>query len=399
MRQLFGWIFIVVVASLTACGGASNRDQLAASQVPATQGVLFTSAPSSITLSIGGDVSNYTIGGGTRPYTARAADERVATGRVSGTTLTITPLAAGATQILVSDAAGGQVLIGVTVAGNNPAALHIAAPSSVTVPAGVVPATYVIVGGSPAYIVQSSNTAVATATVAGSLLSINALTVGSATVTVFDATGAQASLTVAVSSSTGAALTVSPNGATGSVGDVLTFVLRGGSPAYTVTSTNANIASLSSNTVATSGASFTATLRDVGDTVITVSDAQNQVQSFTITSGTTSPQLRISPSTFLIGENDVSQIAVKIFGGTAPYTAFTSDTLKATVAVVGSVLNITPGSSGTRCINPVTDATPPVYVVSGTYNVTITVIDSLGATGTSVMTIKDNGAGLNLGCP
>jgi hypothetical protein len=192
---------------------------------------------------------------------------------------------------------------------------------------------------------------------------------------------------------------VAPSGATGSVGDVLTFALRGGSPGYTLTSNNTAIASLSTASIAANGSTFTATLNGAGDAVITISDAQNQVTSFTITAGTASPQLRVSPSAFLIGENDTSTVALNIYGGTAPYTAFTSDTIKTSVSVVGSVVNTTPGTAGNRCINPVTDADPPVYIVSGTYAVTITVIDSRGTTGTSVMTIKDNGAGLGLGCP
>jgi hypothetical protein len=67
--------------------------------------------------------------------------------------------------------------------------------------------------------------------------------------------------------------------------------------------------------------------------------------------------------------------------------------------VTGSVVTTLPGTSTNRCINPVTDATPPVYILGGTYDVTYTVIDSLGASATSVMTIRDNGAGLNTGCP
>jgi hypothetical protein len=399
MRHWFGWIVILFIGSLQGCGGASNRDQLADAQTPQPTGVLFTSAPSGITLAVGSAASSYNIGGGKLPYTASGTDERVAIGRVSGTTLIITPIALGTTQILVSDGAGGQVPINVTVAGASPVPLSVAAPSAVSVFPSVVPATYALIGGTPPYTVQTSNAVVATAAVSGKQLSVTGLALGTATVSVFDATGAQASLAVTVVSSTGASLTVAPNGATGSVGDVLRFVLRGGSPGYILTSNNTSIASLSSATVAASGSTFTVTLTGVGDAVITIADAQNQVASFTVTAGTASPQLRVSPSAFLIGENDASTVALSIYGGTPPYTALTSDTLKTSVGVVGNVVNTTPGTSGSRCINPVTDADPPVYVVSGTYAVTITVIDSLGATGSSVMTIKDNGAGLGLGCP
>ena len=399
MRLWSGLIVILGLALLNGCGGESNRDQLANAQQPAPTGELFTGAPRDMTLVAGTAASSYNIGGGKLPYVANSADERVAIGRVSGTTLIITAIAIGTTKVLVSDGAGTQIPLNVTVGGVNPVPLSVAAPASVSVYPGVVPASYALIGGTAPFTVQTSNAMVATGSVAGQQLSVKGLALGSATINVFDATGARANLAVTVVSSTGAPLTVAPDGATGSVGDVVTFVLRGGSPGYTMVSNNTAIASLSAASVTTSGSAFTATLNGEGSAVITVSDTQNQVASFTITSGTTNRQLRISPSAFLIGENDSNQITLNIYGGTPPYTAFTSDTLKTSVNVVGSVVNATPGTSGSRCINPVTDATPPVYVVGGTYAVTITVKDSLGAAGTSIMNIKDNGAGLNSGCP
>lgn len=399
MRHLFGLVVLLAIGTLQACGGSSNRDQLASTQTPVTTGTLFTSAPSSITLSGTAAPASFAVGGGTAPYAANSADERVAIGRVSESTLTVTAIAAGTTQILVVDAVGSQVSIGVTIAGPTPGALFLAAPATVTVAPGAAPAGYAIGGGSPPYTVQSSNVAVTSAAVVGARLNITGLTLGNATVTVFDAAGAQASVLVTVSSSTGVALAVSPSGASGSVGDVLTFVLRGGSPGYTLSSNNTSIVQLSASSLSTSGSSFTATLKGAGDATVTVSDAQNQTAPFVVSVGTASPQLRLSPSAFLVGENELGQIALNIFGGTPPYTALSSDLVTASVSVVGSVLNTTPGTSLTRCINPVTDATPPVYVLGGTYPVTFTVIDSLGASGTSVMTIKDNGAGMGLGCP
>ena len=384
------------VSVVDALGAKVEIAVTVGSSTPTT--ALRTDAPGTLTLAAG-NVRTYTVAGGQAPYAANSADENVATARINGSTLTITGVATGATQILLLDAVGNQVLIGVTTTGTTASALFLATPTTVTVSPGAAPASFAIGGGTPPYTARSSNAAVTSAAVVGSSLNITGVGLGSATVTVFDSVGAQASVLVTVSSSTGVALAVSPSGASGSVGDVLTFVLHGGSPGYTLTSNNTNIAALSVASLGASGASFTVTLKNVGDAIVTVRDAQNQTESFVVSVVATSPQLRLSPSTFLVGENELGQIALNIYGGTPPYVALSSDLVKASASVVGSVLNTLPGSSGDRCINPVTDATPPVYILGGTYAVTLTVIDSLGASATSVMTIKDNGAGMSTGCP
>lgn len=359
---------------------------------------LRTQAPSALTLAVGNERS-YPVTGGDGPYAANSANEAVAKASISAGTLTLQATGVGTTQILVLDGVGAQVVIGVTVGGPAPAPLLLVAPSAVTISTGALPASYAITGGTPPYSAQTSNTAIVSAAVSGASLNVAGTTLGSATVTVFDAAGGQASVLVNVSSSTGAALSTLPSGASGNVGDSLSFSLQGGSPGYSLSISNTAIAALSESTVATSGGRFTATLRSVGEAIVTVRDSLSQTTSFVISVSSTATQLRLSPNTFLVGENDLGEITLNIFGGTPPYRAITSDLVKSAVTVDGSMVKILPGSSGNRCINPVTDADPPVYIVSGTYDVTLTVLDSQGATATSIMNIKDNGAGLGQGCP
>ncbi|MBK6999557.1 MAG: hypothetical protein IPH35_06175 [Rhodoferax sp.] len=387
---------------LDAVGSFLEYDVTVSSTTPSSP-VLRTTAPDSVTLGVG-STGTYTIAGGTPPYLASSGANAVVTAAVNGTLLTLTAGSSTGSdvEVLVIDATGAKVLIKVTVTAGATASLLTSAPGDITIVSGATPVAYSVFGGTLPYFVTSSNTSVATASITGNALSINGLSVGDATIEVMDSGASpRISIKVHVSSRTGAALTVLPSGASGNVGDTLTFTLLGGSPSYSQSVSNTSIARLSTTNVAVNGGTFTVLLLNVGTATVTVRDSLGQTQSFDITVGSVSNQLRLSPSAFIVGENEVGGIDLKIFGGSGIYTmAFSSDLVKATpVAITGNTLTTSVGSSGNRCINPVTEDTPPVYITSGTYDVTFTVVDSLGASATSVMTIKDNGAGLNQGCP
>jgi hypothetical protein len=362
---------------------------------------LATTAPSVINMDIGA-VLNYKVSGGKAPYSVRSPAFSGASVNLFGTTLVVSGSYKGTTSIVVLDSAGAEVLISVIVGAAVPSPLYMTAPATVIVANGAAPATYTIGGGTPPYAAASSNSAVLTASVTGATLSLTGLSAGMASVDVTDASGARVSTAVTVSATTGvagAALNVLPSGAAGNVGDTLSFTLLGGSPPYKLDVSNSSVASVSSASVASSGSTFTTKLNNVGSTVVTVLDAQGQTTSLVLTVGSVSSQLRLSPSVFLVGENEAGAVTLNIFGGTGPYRALTSDLVKSSVSISSSTVVSGVGTSGNRCINPVTADQPPVYINSGTYDITLTVIDSLGASATSTMTIKDNGAGLNAGCP
>ena len=85
MRQLFGFLLVVAITLLQACGGASNRDQLAAQTptTPTTPTTLFTTAPGSITFLSGAASGAYTISGGVAPYAASSSNASVAAGQAA----------------------------------------------------------------------------------------------------------------------------------------------------------------------------------------------------------------------------------------------------------------------------------------------------------------------------
>jgi hypothetical protein len=436
---------------------------------------LFTVAPSTINLKINGSPISYAIGGGKAPYKAATSNDNVVTASISNSQLIVIGVNAGTEQVLVFDSLGASVTITVSVgAGTSNTALYIAAPSTLTLPANSSNHTYPIGGGSPSYSVSSSNTSVATVSIANNALTINTINSGSAQIIVFDAKGDSASIAVTVGSSTsptplyvtsassvtldigdndsftigggngsysvssssksvatasisGSQLTVSavaegtsqilvfdstgssvtigvtvtktntlqisiqPESAIGNVGDTLTFLVSGGKPSYSVTINNPSIASVTPTSVSASGGSFSATLLNTGTTDITITDSSGQTKSLTITASQISTQLRLSPNAITMGEDNTSTLSLNIYGGTAPYTAFTSDQTLTSVSTSGSVLSIGLGTKANRCIDPIDSS--GVRVPFGTFDITITVVDSLGASATSILTIKDNGIG------
>jgi len=181
-------------------------------------------------------------------------------------------------------------------------------------------------------------------------------------------------------------------GASGAV----SYSIGGGTPVYTTTSSNASVAAVS-----ISDSSLHIVGVAAGSAEIDVLDAKGASVKIDVTVGagaTSGSLLTMAPTAVTVGENSTDAIVFNIYGGTGPYRALSSDLTVSNVSIAGSTLTVGVGAvTGNRCINPVTsDGT---YVIGGTYDVTVTVLDNLGASATSIMTIKDNGAGLNQGCP
>lgn len=379
---------------------------------------LFSTAPTAVTFAKGIGAT-YSVGGGTGPYAATTSDTTVATVSVSGTSLTITGgTAGGSAQVRVVDATGASLTIGVTVGSGTSSALFTSAPSVITLgidPAGQVTAagtqSYTIGGGTGPYTVTSSNVAMATVTIDKdnkNLMVITGISSSSSTnpdftitttpanVVIRDSLGATVSIAVIVAPKTsGSTPTVLPNAATANVGSTLNFSVSGGSPnistiadpklSYIVTVNNPSIASVTS---ISSGGSFTATMLNVGTTTVSIVDSVGQATTLTLTVNARSTALGISPNVWEIGENDkTASIDLNIYGGTAPYRAFTSDLVLSSVSIATNIMTVGMGSQANRCITPVSTS----GVSYGGYEVTFTVVDATGAVATSALTIRDNG--------
>jgi hypothetical protein len=354
---------------------------------------LFATAPSALTIAVAGS-SSFTIGGGAAPYATSSSSPGVATAAISGTTLLITGITAGSAQINVLDSTGTAVKINVTVgSGSVSAALFTTAPSSTVIALAATP-TYTVSGGVAPYAATSDDVRFVSAVINGATLSMVGVATGSANVFISDAVGTVLKIGITVPSMSSTAPVVLPNASTANVGDTLRFSLSGGVAPYSASVNSQRIASVS----AVANGVFTATLLNVGSTPVVIVDSLGQTTTLTLTVTNTATSLRLSPSALVIAEDSISDIVLNIFGGTAPYTGYTSDLVQSSIASTGStaVPTLTVGvgaAKGTRCINPVDSS--GVYVISGTYDVTLTVVDSLGASATSILTLKDNGKGLS----
>jgi hypothetical protein len=93
--------------------GASVSSDVTVSTVSAAS-PLYLAAPSSVTIQ-SGSTANYMIGGGAGGYIATSSNVAVVTAAVSGSTLTVTGVGHGAANVAITDQAGVQISLAVTV--------------------------------------------------------------------------------------------------------------------------------------------------------------------------------------------------------------------------------------------------------------------------------------------
>lgn len=403
---LNGKVLRVTAGSILGTAKVTIRDQADPSRsatltvtVVNAAGVGITASPNAVPLSFSA-AADVLLSGGSGKYDIAVANTAIATATLTGNTMRITAGSmAGATTVTVRDQAdqGKTVSISVTVTSGAVGAL-VASPSTLGIQSGAT-ADVLLSGGSGKYDFAVSNSAVASAALAGNKLTVTAgTTTGSATVTVRDQADASRSVVISVTVTTGPTpvkpMTASPSAATGSVQETLQFLLQGGTGPYSVVVSNPSVASV---TLPVVGNLVNVLLLQAGQATLVVTDANGQTLNIGVTSNQAQQaSLRFAPSAFEIGEDSLQPVTLTVFGGTPPYRAVTSDLTLSGVAVNGNEFTVGLGTRGNRCINPVSSSGD--YIPSGSYPVTLTVIDSGGAFATSVMTIRDNGSGLNGPC-
>ncbi|MDD2609287.1 MAG: hypothetical protein PHX60_06260 [Giesbergeria sp.] len=350
-------------------------------------------SPSTVSIQPGA-ATDVLISGGSGKFDVAVSNTGVATAALTGNTVRITAGATvGTTTITVRDQADQSKIATITVTvSTTPVGALVASPSGPLSIQSGASADVLLSGGSGRFDFATSNSAVATATLAGNKLTITAsATTGSATITVRDQADASRSVAINVNvtgaSAPAAPMTAAPSAATGSVQETLYFVLQNGTAPYTVVVSNPSVA-----TATVTGNTVAAALRGAGQTTLVVTDARGQTLNIDVTSNQAQQaSLRFAPSAFEVGEDSLAPITLTVFGGQPPYRALTSDLGLSNVEVNGDTFTVGLGTRSNRCINPV-DAEGK-YLPREFFNVILTVVDSGGAFATSTMTIRDNGMG------
>ena len=334
-------------------------------------------------------------------YTATSSHPAMATVSLSETTISVTPIAAGASMITVTANDGSLTATQSVMVTVNPQ------PNQAPVTVGTIPAQTVTIG-SPAgtvnvasyfsdpngdtltYTATSSHNGFAVASVSDATVSITPVATGGVSVTVvaMDPSGLTAAQAFTVT------INPQPNRAPTPVGTMPTQTLTVGGSNGTVNiggsfsdpdgDTLTYAASSADTTVAAvnlSGTTMIITPIAVGTATVTVSasdpDGASGTQSFTVRVNQANVSLvalgSIGAVTLTAGggaaEMNVSHHFSSLTGDTLTYATSSSDTTIATVSLSGSMLSITPIATGTATVQVIaadsigTSATQAISVV------------------------------------
>jgi type IV pilus assembly protein PilY1 len=138
-------------------------------------------------------------------------------------------------------------------------------PTSMNLMAGEIE-TGTVYGGTSPYTASTSNSSVATVSVANNTFTVNGVSAGTATITIGDGAGASSDVVVTITEP----LTASPANVSFYPGQTATVIISGGTPGYTVSSGNPAVVqvSVSGDTVtilAVGGGTITVTITDMLD--------------------------------------------------------------------------------------------------------------------------------------
>lgn len=399
MRLLSYLTTFLTAVLLTACGGGGGSPGLSSG----SDAAFLVSAPTKLTLQTGSS-QQYAVKGGVKPYSVFSTDPAVAVGwLVDDNTVAIGSIVGGRATVTIADAKGTKFDIDVTVSGN--AAFFTTAPTSLTIPVGAVGArTFSLGGGVPPYTASSSNNSIATATVSGRSVLITGIKASAttATVSLFDSTGAPVlTSAVTVEASSSLPLALNPTSATAFVSDRVVSKITGGTPPYRV---SVAIPDAVSATIVNQDELNMTVLRVVSPVTITVLDAADKSVVFSMTGILGTNGFRLSPAAVTIAENETQPISLTVYGASTagPSKVFSSNTGLLTASVSGSTVTVArlPYSAGSPAVAAVVGppAVPAVAAVPGSCvltdtTVTITLVDAIGAIGTSDIKILNSVTG------
>lgn len=293
---------------------------------------LYTTAPSVISVSVGGTSSVYRIGGGSQLYFVSTSDHRIATvGQTNSREFVITGQTGGKAVVTVKDSLGKEVKLDVVVGTID--SLFSTAASDITVEVGGAN-SYKVGGGTTIYLVDSSNPTVADAKITGNDLVITGKTTGKATVVVRDSTTGNLKIEVTVGTGVPPKLytTALPNIVV-APGTEPTFTIGGGRAPYLVSSSNVTVVkpTVNGTTLAIKGL-----IKGSAEVVVTDTAGDTVKITVVVGTGTNVNLFTTAPTNVVILAG--SSAGYSIGGGTAPYTITSSNVGVASVTPDTSVM-------------------------------------------------------------
>ena len=287
----------------------------------------LTLAKTSLTLKVG-EYEKVAIKTGNGTYTATSSDITKATVSLVNNELTITALAEGLATVTVSDAKNRTADISVKV-------LDLVVPGEhITLLKGNT-ATRTISFGND-YKVATTDAAIATATIANNLLTIEAISKGNALVTVKDLVSEKVQTFSVTVESQPLALSVATVALT--KGEKVAVAIVSGNSSYTVSVADTAVAAAT-----VSGTTVTVTGEGVGSTKITVKDADDKTVELSVTVNALS--LALEKTTVEVNADAAVEVAIR--SGNGNYTVQVADNSKATATIVGNKVRIEGKAAGT----------------------------------------------------
>ena len=287
----------------------------------------LTLAKTSLTLKVG-EYEKVAIKTGNGTYTATSSDITKATVSLVNNELTITALAEGLATVTVSDAKNRTADISVKV-------LDLVVPGEhITLLKGKT-ATRTISFGND-YKVATTDAAIATATIANNLLTIEAINKGNALVTVKDLVSEKVQTFSVTVESQPLALSVATVALT--KGEKVAVAIVSGNSSYTVSVADTAVAAAT-----VSGTTVTVTGVGVGTTKITVKDADDKTAELSVTVNALS--LALEKTTVEVNADAAVEVAIR--SGNGNYTLQVADNSKVTASVVNNKVRIEGKAAGT----------------------------------------------------
>lgn len=259
--------------------------------------------------------------------------------------------------VLLSACGGGGGSPGLTTGSTptttTPTALFTTAPSAGLTLAAGTSNSFAVGGGTAPYSTTSSNLAVASSSVNGTVLTIGGLSGGSASIDVLDAVGAIKTIAVTVTAPSVTPpvtmFTTAPSSVNIANGTTVGYSITGGLPPYTVTSNDlsvvrATVSGSSLSVSAVGGGSANLTIKDsLGTSTISIAVTVGSSTRFFINAPGTVNMVPGSSATYLLS------------GGTSPYSVVSSDVRIANGGIVGTALTVSAIAAGSATLQ-ITDA-------------------------------------------